>query len=62
MLNLFGGKDKAGGGAATNERVSRHSSGWGQLLDRMRGEESLRVLDIGNDIVDQHQLCYRPGP
>jgi hypothetical protein len=47
MLNLFGGKDKAGGGAATNERVSRHSSGWGQLLDRMRSEESLRVLDIG---------------
>jgi hypothetical protein len=47
MLNFFGGKDKAGGGAATHERVSRHSSGWGQLLDRMRNEESLRVLDIG---------------
>jgi len=47
MLNLFGGKDKAGGTAATSERISRHSSGWGQLLERMRAEESLRVLDIG---------------
>src|SRR5271156_2379708 len=47
MLSFFGGKDKAGGGAAGNERASRHSSGWGQLLQRMRGEESLRVLDIG---------------
>ncbi len=47
MLKVFGGKDKSGGGGAANERVPRHSSGWGQLLDRMRGEESLRVLDIG---------------
>jgi hypothetical protein len=47
MLSFFGGKDKAGGGAAANERVSRHSSGWGQLLERMHNEESLRVLDIG---------------
>jgi len=47
MLSFFGGKDKTGGGPATNERVPRHSSGWGQLLDRMRSEESLRVLDIG---------------
>ena len=47
MLNFFGGKDKAGGGAISNERVPRHSSGWGQILERMRGEESLRVLDIG---------------
>src|SRR5580698_10003144 len=47
MLGIFGGKDKAGGGAAANERFPRHSSGWGQLLDRMRSEESLRVLDIG---------------
>ena len=47
MTSFFGGKDKAGGAAAENERVSRHSSGWGQLLQRMRGEESLRVLDIG---------------
>jgi len=47
MLSFLGGKDRPGGGAATSERVSRHSSGWGQLLDRMRTEESLRVLDIG---------------
>jgi hypothetical protein len=47
MLSFFGGKDKAGSGAAANERVSRHSSGWGQILERMRAEESLRVLDIG---------------
>jgi hypothetical protein len=47
MLSFFGGKDKAGGGAAGGERVARHSSGWGQILQRMRGEESLRVLDIG---------------
>jgi len=44
---FFGGKDKAGGGATGNGRVPRHSSGWGQLLQRLRGEESLRVLDIG---------------
>jgi hypothetical protein len=47
MLGFFGGKDKAGGGGGGNERVLRHSSGWGQMLQRMRGEESLRVLDIG---------------
>ena len=47
MPSFFGGKDKAGGGAAGSGRVSRHSSGWGELLGRMRGEESLRVLDIG---------------
>ena len=47
MLSFFGGKPKAGGTAATNDRVSRHSSGWGQLLQRLRSEESLRVLDIG---------------
>ncbi len=47
MLGFFGGKDKAGGGSANSERVPRHSSGWGQILQRMRGEESLRILDIG---------------
>jgi hypothetical protein len=47
MTSFFGGKDKPGGAATGNGRVSRHSSGWGQLLQRMRGEESLRVLDIG---------------
>jgi hypothetical protein len=47
MVNFFGGKDKAGSGPAANERIPRHSSGWGQLLERMRTEESLRILDIG---------------
>lgn len=47
MVNFFGGKEKGGGGPAANERVPRHSSGWGQLLERMRTQESLRILDIG---------------
>ena len=47
MSSFFGGKDKIGGMATENERLSRHSSGWGQLLQRLHGEESLRVLDIG---------------
>ena len=47
MTSFFGGKDKIGGMATENERLSRHSSGWDQILHRMRGEESLRVLDIG---------------
>jgi hypothetical protein len=47
MPSFFGGKDRAGAGAVASERFSRHSSGWGQLLERLRTEESLRVLDIG---------------
>jgi hypothetical protein len=47
MPSFFGGKDKSGGSPAANERIPRHSSGWGQLLERMRKEESLRILDIG---------------
>jgi hypothetical protein len=47
MPSFFGGKDKSGGGSASKERIPRHSSGWGQLLERMRSEESLRILDIG---------------
>jgi hypothetical protein len=48
MASFFGSKYKSTGSAASeNERVSRHSSGWGQLLGRMRGEEPLRVLDMG---------------
>jgi len=47
MPSFFGGKDKAGSGPNASERVPRHSSGWGQLLERMRKEESLRILDIG---------------
>jgi hypothetical protein len=47
MPSFFSSKDKAGSGAAANERASRHSSGWGRILERMRTEESQRVLDIG---------------
>lgn len=46
-MAFFGAKDKPGGSPLTNERIPRHSSGWGRLLERMRKEESLRVLDIG---------------
>lgn len=46
-MGLFGGKEKGGGTAANNERVARPSSGWGQLLERMKKDESLRILDIG---------------
>jgi hypothetical protein len=47
MASFFGNKEKSGAGGVDNERVSRHSSGWGQLLTRLHSEESLRVLDIG---------------
>jgi len=47
MVSFFGGKEKSGGSAASTERIPRNSSGWGKILERMRGEESLRVLDIG---------------
>jgi hypothetical protein len=47
VTSFFGSKDKVGGTTAENGRFSRHSGGWGQLLQRMRVEESLRVLDIG---------------
>jgi hypothetical protein len=43
----FGRGEKGAGSAATHERYSRHSSGWGRILERMRKEESLRILDIG---------------
>jgi hypothetical protein len=47
MPSFFGGKDKIGNSPAGNDRIPRHSSGWGQLLKRMQTEESLRILDIG---------------
>lgn len=43
----FGRGEKGSGSAATHERHARHSSGWGRILERMRKEESLRILDIG---------------
>lgn len=47
MVSFFGGKEKSGGSVASAERIPRNSSGWGKILERMRGDESLRVLDIG---------------
>jgi hypothetical protein len=48
MRNLFGGNDNPGSSKGANtDRVPRHSSGWKELLKHLRGEESLRVLDIG---------------
>ena len=47
MAGWFGSKEKTGSSASTSERVARHSSGWGRILERMRAEESLRILDIG---------------
>lgn len=43
----FGRGEKGSGSASAHERFSRHSSGWGRILERMRSEESLRILDIG---------------
>lgn len=47
MPSFFGARDKGSGAAASSERIPRHSSGWEQILQRMRKDESLRVLDIG---------------
>ena len=47
MVSFFGGREKSGGGTASAERIPRNSSGWGKILERMQGDESLRVLDIG---------------
>jgi hypothetical protein len=46
MPSFFGAKERSGS-AAGAERALRHSSGWGQLLQRLQSEDSLRVLDIG---------------
>ena len=48
MRNLFGGSESVSNARGTDSgRVPRHSSGWKELLKHMRGQESLRVLDIG---------------
>jgi len=47
MVSFFGGREKSGGGTASAERIPRNSSGWGKILERMRGDESLRVLYTG---------------
>lgn len=48
MRNIFGGGE--GSGSSRNSdtsRVPRHSSGWKELQKHLKGQESLRVLDIG---------------
>ena len=47
MRSLFGGGDRSGGGREGGDRISRHSSGWKELLKHLQTNESLRVLDIG---------------
>jgi len=47
MTSFFGGKDKAGGAATENGRVSRIPADGTKYCIGCAGEESLRVLDIG---------------
>ena len=46
-MGLFGGKSGGAGSRSEAARVSRHSSGWVQMEKHLKGEESLRILDIG---------------
>ncbi len=48
MRKLFGGGNRSGSGReGSGDRISRHSSGWKELLKHLQTNESLRVLDIG---------------
>lgn len=48
MRGLFGrGASGSGSREKNAERVSRHSSGWREMLKHLQQNESLRVLDIG---------------
>jgi len=48
MRKLFRGSENSGGAKGlSGERVSRHSSGWKELLKHLKSQESLRILDIG---------------
>ncbi len=48
MRNIFGGNDNSDSTRGTEmDRVSRHSSGWKELLKYLKSQESLRILDIG---------------
>lgn len=47
MRNLFGGGRSGGDREGSGDRMSRHSSGWKELLKHLQTNESLRVLDIG---------------
>lgn len=49
MRNIFGGGEGTSGSrGADSARVPRHSSGWKELQKHLKGQESLRVLDIGS--------------
>ncbi|WP_174243118.1 class I SAM-dependent methyltransferase [Granulicella sp. L60] len=48
MRSLFGGSDNTGSTRGNDTgRISRHSSGWKELLKHLRTDDSLRILDIG---------------
>jgi hypothetical protein len=47
MRNLFGGGEGAGTSRGSDAKIPRHSSGWKELQKHLKGQESLRVLDIG---------------
>src|ERR1700678_3303121 len=48
MRNLFGsGESTSNPRGGDSGRTPRHSSGWNELLKYLRGQESLRILDIG---------------
>ncbi|SNS97171.1 Methyltransferase domain-containing protein [Granulicella rosea] len=45
-MSLFGRKD-GGSSRPAQDRSSRHSSGWAQMLKHLKSTDGLRVLDIG---------------
>jgi hypothetical protein len=45
-MGLFGGKN-SGSDSQGAARITRHSSGWGQMAGFLRSQESLRILDFG---------------
>ena len=47
MRNLLRGSAGSSGRRDAPDRLSRHSSGWKELLKHLQTSESLRVLDIG---------------
>jgi 2-polyprenyl-3-methyl-5-hydroxy-6-metoxy-1,4-benzoquinol methylase len=47
MRNLFGGGEGSAASRGSGGKFPRHSSGWKELLKHLKGQESLRVLDIG---------------
>ena len=47
MRSLFGGGAKTSGREKGADRITRHSSGWKEMLKHLQRRESLRVLDVG---------------